>query len=193
VTKHVSLLSQQERAAALGQTGVVVWFTGLSGSGKSTLAMHLEAELVRSGLYAVVLDGDNVRHGLCGDLEFSEADRRENLRRIGHVAELFYQAGVITLCSFVSPMRQSREWVRGLVPKGQFLEVHVSTPLAVCEARDPKGLYRKARAGEIKEMTGIDAAYEKPQSPEFEVNTEKETLESAVSRLSRSIRTVLGA
>ena len=171
VTRHQSRVGQLERSRRLGQSGLVVWLTGLSGSGKSTLAVHLEDRLTQQGMNAFVLDGDNVRHGLCGDLGFSANDREENIRRIGEVANLFHEAGVITLCAFISPQRAARERIRAALPQGRFLEVHVATSLEVCEARDPKGLYARARAGQIADFTGVSAPYEPPLEPELSVDT----------------------
>lgn len=149
----------------------MLWFTGLSGSGKSTLAHAVEEELFRKGCYTYILDGDNIRHGLNSDLGFSEADRRENIRRIGEVAKLFVDAGIIVLAAFISPYREDRERVRALFEPAEFIEVFVNCDLAVCESRDPKGLYRKARSGELKQFTGIDSPYEVPFRPELVVNT----------------------
>ncbi|MDD9967261.1 MAG: adenylyl-sulfate kinase [Myxococcales bacterium] len=168
---HASSVTRAQREQALGQRGVTVWFTGLSGSGKSTLARAVEQRLVSEGRSAYVLDGDNLRHGLNGDLGFSPGDRRENIRRIGEVARLFTDAGIVIMCAFVSPYRADRDRVRGLLPEGDFVEVYVSTPLEECERRDPKGLYRRARAGEISDMTGLTAPYEPPKRPEMSVDT----------------------
>ncbi|MDD9944265.1 MAG: adenylyl-sulfate kinase [Myxococcales bacterium] len=168
---HASSVTRAQREQALGQRGVTVWFTGLSGSGKSTLARAVEHRLVSEGRSAYVLDGDNLRHGLNGDLGFSPQDRRENIRRIGEIARLFTDAGIVVMCAFVSPYRADRDRVRGLLPEGDFVEVYVSTPLEECERRDPKGLYRRARAGEISDMTGLTAPYEPPERPEMSVDT----------------------
>jgi adenylyl-sulfate kinase len=148
--------------------------------------MALEQRLLRSGFWATVLDGDNVRHGLCGDLGFSPEDRRENLRRVGAVAQLFYDAGLITICAFVSPERAARAQIRNLFPSGRFLEIHMATPLTTCEDRDPKGLYQKARAGEITDMTGVDAPYEAPKHPEYRFDTTSSSVEDIVSELMAS-------
>ncbi len=171
------------RAERLGQVGRVLWFTGLSGSGKSTLAMALEADLVAQGKVAFVLDGDNVRHGLCGDLGFTPDDRAENLRRIGHVCALMADAGVFVLAAFVSPTREMRALAREIVGAHRFAEVHVSTSLAVCEQRDPKGLYAEARAGRIAQFTGVSAPYESPLDPAVSIDTDAMTVESAVTLL----------
>ena len=185
IVRHGHLVSPELRAARLGQMGRVLWFTGLSGSGKSTLAMALEAKLVERGKAAFVLDGDNVRHGLCGDLGFSPADRTENLRRIGHVCGLMADAGLIVLAAFVSPTREMRAVAREIVGAHRFDEVYVSTSLAVCEERDPKGLYAKARAGEIAAFTGISAPYEAPLDATVSIDTSDVTVESAVLRLEK--------
>lgn len=163
---HEGGVSTQQKEELLGQRGCVLWFTGLSGSGKSTVAATLEHALHGLGQATALLDGDNVRHGLNRDLGFSAADREENIRRIGEVAKLFADAGVVTLVSFISPYRQDRERARALLAPGRFLEVFMDTPLEVCEERDPKGLYKKARAGKIQGFTGIDAPYEAPEHPE---------------------------
>ncbi|MDX7988855.1 adenylyl-sulfate kinase [Xenorhabdus sp. 12] len=163
---HSHSLSRAQREAVNGHPALVIWFTGLSGSGKSTLAGALEQALFSQGIKTYLLDGDNLRHGLCNDLGFSESDRRENIRRVGEVSKLMIDAGLVVLTAFISPNRAERQKVRELMQAGQFIEVHVDTPLAVCETRDPKGLYKKARAGEILNFTGIDAAYEPPEQPE---------------------------
>ncbi|MFT4776587.1 MAG: adenylyl-sulfate kinase [Oleispira sp.] len=152
------------------QTPCVIWFTGYSGAGKSSLAIEVEKKLNTLGLKTSRLDGDIVRNGLCKDLGFSQQDREENIRRIGHVAQQMVQADLIVLCAFISPFRSGRDKIRGLFQTGQFIEVFVDTPLAVCEKRDAKGLYQKARAGEIKEFTGIDSPYEKPLKPEIHIH-----------------------
>jgi adenylylsulfate kinase len=168
VTWHEGHVGRPERAALLGQKGATLWFTGLSGSGKSTIAFTLEHALVQRGRLAYVLDGDNIRHGLNKNLGFSAADREENIRRIGEVAKLFADCGVLTMTSFISPYRADRDKVRALHAEGQlpYIEVHVATPIETCEQRDPKGLYKKARAGQLKNFTGIDDPYEAPLSPE---------------------------
>lgn len=166
---HASALSREQRFASLGATGAVVWFTGLSGSGKSTVAVEVERRLVLAGRPAVLLDGDNLRHGLNADLGFSDDDRRENIRRVGEVAVLFAEAGVVALVPLISPFREAREAVRAKVEAAglRFVEVFVDTPIELCEQRDPKGLYAKARAGEIRDFTGIDSPYEAPTNPEL--------------------------
>ncbi len=169
--KHPSLVSPDVRALQLRQSGVVVWFTGLSGSGKSTIAMAVEKQLVELGVFTAVLDGDNVRHGLCGDLGFSKSDRQENVRRVREVASLFYQTGLVTLCAFVSPIDEDRRVLAKAFPEGDLILVYLATPLGVCEARDPKGLYVKARAGLIDDFTGIQAPYEAPEKPNLQFDT----------------------
>jgi len=172
-----------QRALRNNHPGCIVWLTGLSGSGKSTISTELERELFNLGKHAYVLDGDNIRHGLNRDLGFSPEDRKENIRRIGEVAKLFGDAGIICITSFISPYRSDRELVRNMVPAGQFIEVYVNAPIEVCEQRDPKGLYAKARANEIKEFTGISAPYEAPEKPEIELRTDKLTATESVARI----------
>jgi adenylylsulfate kinase len=169
ITWHEGHVTRDERNALLKQKGCTIWFTGLSGSGKSTIAYTLEHALVQRGHLAYVLDGDNIRHGLNKNLGFSAADREENIRRIGEVAKLFADAGVITMTSFISPYRKDRDAVRALHEAGQvpFLEIHANTPIETCEQRDPKGLYKKARAGQLKNFTGIDDPYEAPLKAEL--------------------------
>jgi adenylylsulfate kinase len=173
LTWHVGEVDEAERARVHGHRGVVLWMTGLSGSGKSTVAHRVEKRLLERGVFAYVLDGDNVRHGLNRDLGFSPEDRKENIRRIGEVAKLFVDAGAVVMTAFVSPYRSDRDEARAIVPEGRFVEVFVDTPLEVCEARDPKGLYKKARAGEIRNLTGLQAPYEPPLSPEIRVDTSR--------------------
>lgn len=183
VTWSESHVSRAEREALLGHKAVTLWFTGLSGSGKSTLARAVEQALVRRGVLAYVIDGDNVRHGLNANLGFSPADRSENIRRIGEVAKLMNEAGVIVLTAFISPYRSDRARVRELLPAGGFFEVFVDCPLEVCELRDVKGLYQKARAGEIAEFTGVSAPYEQPLAAELRIATAELPLEGCVSQL----------
>jgi adenylylsulfate kinase len=171
ITWHDGQVGRKEREALLGQRGATIWLTGLSGSGKSTIAVAAEKTLVERGQLAYVLDGDNVRHGLNKNLGFSPADRAENIRRIAEVAKLFTDCGVLVLTSFISPYRSDRDAARALFGAGDFVEVHVDAPLATCEERDPKGLYKKARAGEIPEFTGISAPYEPPERPELVLDT----------------------
>lgn len=172
ITWHEGHVKREERQGLLKQQGCTIWFTGLSGSGKSTFAFTLEHALVQRGHLAYVLDGDNIRHGLNKNLGFSAADREENIRRIGEVAKLFADLGAITMTSFISPYRKDRDGVRKLHDDGKlpFIEVHVNTPIATCEQRDPKGLYKKARAGELKNFTGIDDPYEAPDKPELTID-----------------------
>ncbi|MBW1905904.1 MAG: adenylyl-sulfate kinase, partial [Deltaproteobacteria bacterium] len=171
LTMHIGEVDREARAAAHGHRGAVLWFTGLSGSGKSTIGYRVERMLIERGAFAYVLDGDNVRHGLNGDLGFAPEDRVENIRRIGEVARLFADAGGLVLSAFISPYRRDRDRVRALMEPGEFIEVFVDTPLEICEARDPKGLYKKARAGEISNFTGLDAPYETPENPEVHLAT----------------------
>ncbi|MEB3176068.1 MAG: adenylyl-sulfate kinase [Synechococcus sp.] len=178
---HEASVDREARSQQRGHRSVILWFTGLSGSGKSTLANAVNAVLFERGMATYVLDGDNIRHGLCKDLGFSDADREENIRRIGEVAKLFIDAGVITLTAFVSPFRADRDKARALVADGDFIEVHCAADLAVCEDRDPKGLYAKARAGVIKEFTGISSPYEAPEAPELRVDTGSQSLEQSVA------------
>lgn len=173
VVWHDHPVTRASREQQHGHQGVVLWFTGLSGSGKSTVAGALEQALHRIGVSTYLLDGDNVRHGLCRDLGFSDDDRKENIRRVGEVAKLMVDAGLVVLTAFISPHRAERQMVRDLLEPGQFIEVFVDTPLAVCEARDPKGLYRKARAGELRNFTGIDSVYEAPESPDIQLEGEQ--------------------
>lgn len=180
LTRHTGSVTRRDRERLLGQHGAVVWFTGLSGSGKSTLACALEAKLIAAGRLAYVLDGDNVRHGLCKDLGFSPADRAENIRRIGHVAALLAESGAIVLTAFISPYRSDRAAARTIVGD-RFVEVFVDTPLGVCEARDPKGLYAKARRGEIAEFTGVSAPYEAPERPELHLMSGTSSIEELTS------------
>jgi adenylylsulfate kinase len=190
ITWHPATLSPEEREEKLGQKGVVVWFTGLSGSGKSTIAREVEAALVRERRHAFVLDGDNVRYGLNKDLDFSPAHRSENIRRIAEVAKLLQQANVICLTAFVSPYRQDRDRVRAQLPAGRFVEVYCAATVEECEARDPKGLYAKARQGEISDFTGISAPYEAPEHPELVLQTGGgELVTTSVARVLEYLRT----
>ena len=177
---HAGVVTRAEREAAAGHKGCTIWMTGLSASGKSTLAVALEKALWDRGVRAYVLDGDNVRHGLNKDLGFSPEDRNENIRRIGEVAKLFTDAGVVNVTAFISPYRADRDRVREIMADGDFIEVFVNCPVEVCEQRDPKGLYKKARAGQIPEFTGISAPYEEPLKPELVLETGKQTLEQSV-------------
>jgi len=166
---HDHQLNKEERSALKGQKPCVLWFTGLSGSGKSTIANAVEVKLSELQKHTYLLDGDNVRHGLNKDLGFSDTDRVENIRRIGEVSHLFVDAGIIVLSAFISPFREDREIVRTLVKEGEFIEVFIDTPLEICEQRDPKGLYAKARRGEIPDFTGISSPYEAPEHPEIRI------------------------
>lgn len=176
-------VTAEQRARRQGHPGRIVWLTGLSGAGKSTVATELERELFNLGKQAYVLDGDNIRHGLCSDLAFSPQDRQENIRRVGEVAKLFADAGLICITAFISPYRSDRALVRNMVQPGQFIEVHVNAPIEVCEKRDPKGLYQKARANEIKEFTGISAPYEPPDRAEIILNTDQLSVTECVNRV----------
>lgn len=180
---HKQTLSKEERGTLKHQRPCILWFTGLSGAGKSTVANALEQALHQRGYHTYLLDGDNVRHGLNKNLGFSAEDREENIRRIGEVAKLFVDGGTIVLTAFISPYRRDRELVRELVDEGEFVEVFVDTPLDVCEDRDPKGLYKKARAGEIKGFTGIDDPYEAPDQPEITLHTDRKSIEESVVQI----------
>jgi len=183
ITWSHSSVSREQRLKLTGHGAATVWFTGLSGSGKSTLAVRLEQVLVERRVQAYVLDGDNIRHGLNRNLGFSPADRTENIRRIGEVAKLFNDAGVIVLTAFISPYRADRDAVRALMPDGEFIEVLVECPIEECERRDVKGLYKKARAGQIPEFTGISAPYEAPERPELVLDTQRDDVEACVARV----------
>ncbi|MDR6985202.1 adenylylsulfate kinase [Rheinheimera pacifica] len=172
-----------QRQALFGHQSAVIWFTGLSGSGKSSVANALEQALAAQGKHTYLLDGDNVRHGLCADLGFSAEDRTENLRRVGAVAGLMVDAGLLVLSAFISPYRSQRELVKSLIPPGKFIEVHIATPLEVCEQRDVKGLYKKARAGQISHFTGISDPYEAPQAADLVLDTSVTSLEDSVQQL----------
>ncbi|ROR32901.1 adenylyl-sulfate kinase [Inmirania thermothiophila] len=187
VVWHRATVTRARREALNGHRAMLLWFTGLSGAGKSTLAHALEEALHQEGCRTFVLDGDNVRHGLCADLGFSPEDRHENIRRIGEMAKLFIEAGVITLTAFISPFRRDRARVRELVGE-DFIEIYVRCPLEVCERRDVKGLYRRARAGEIPEFTGISSPYEEPEDPEIVVDTAERTVEECVEELLAYLR-----
>lgn len=177
------MLTRADKESLLGQHGVMLWFTGLSGSGKSTVAVALERELHRRGLLCRLLDGDNIRSGINAGLGFSEEDRRENIRRIAEVGKLFVDTGIITVASFVSPMRELRDLARNIVGEADFREIYVSTPLAECERRDVKGLYARARRGEIKDFTGISAPFEAPAHPDLSLDTSRLSVEESVARI----------
>lgn len=183
VVWHHATVTRARREAQNGHRSAVLWFTGLSGSGKSTLAHAVEERLHQRGCRSFVLDGDNVRHGLCGDLGFSAQARQENIRRIGEMAKLFMEAGVIVLTAFISPYRADRERVRGMVERGDFIEIYCDAPIEVCEARDVKGIYKKARAGEIAEFTGISSPYEAPENPALTVDTGRLALDDCVRQV----------
>lgn len=183
VVWHAAEVSKQSRAALKQQRPCIIWFTGLSGSGKSTIANALEQHLAAAGQHTYLLDGDNIRHGLNQDLGFTDEDRVENIRRVGEVAALFVDAGLIVIAAFISPFRSERELVRNLVDSDEFIEVYMSTPLATCEQRDPKGLYGRARAGLIRNFTGIDSAYQPPETADLVLDTSSDDVQSCVSRL----------
>ena len=185
---HEASVDRAARADKRGHRSAILWFTGLSGSGKSTLANAVNAALFERGLGTYVLDGDNVRHGLCKDLGFSDADREENIRRIGEVAKLFLDAGVIVLTAFVSPFRADRDKARDLVEAGDFFEIFCAADLDVCESRDPKGLYAKARSGAIKEFTGISSPYEAPDTPELKIDTGAQDLAESVEVVIKALQ-----
>ena len=180
VVWHTASVDREQRESLHHHKSVVLWFTGLSASGKSTLAHAVEKELYARGCHSFVLDGDNVRHGLCSDLSFSLEDRHENIRRIANVAKLFIEAGVIVLTAFISPLRKDRDIARNLMPHGDFLEIFCDASVEVCEKRDPKGLYQKAREGKIPEFTGISSPYEAPLKPELHLDTGEQPLEESV-------------
>ncbi len=178
-----SQVTTDARSRRYGQVGRVVWFTGLSGSGKSTIANELERQLYQMGRHVYLLDGDNLRHGLCSDLGFSAADRTENIRRVAEVAKLFADAGFICLAAFISPFRSDREHARSLLPAGHFIEIHVSTPVEVCRQRDPKGLYARADRGDLKDFTGVSAPYEAPLRAELVLHPERDSVASSVLQI----------
>lgn len=180
---HNHKVTKQDRATLKKQKPVILWFTGLSGSGKSTIANAVEAKLYEMGKHTYLLDGDNIRHGLNRDLGFSEKDRIENIRRIGEVAKLFVDSGLIVLTAFISPFQKDRDLVRKMVEESEFIEIYVDTPLEICEQRDPKGLYKKARAGEIPDFTGISSPYEPPKNPEIHLKNDKMSIEECVEKV----------
>ena len=183
VVWHHATVTRERRQQLNGHKSVILWFTGLSGSGKSTLAHAVEEELYQQKCRTFVLDGDNVRHGLCSDLDFSDQSRKENIRRIGETSKLLLEAGVIVLTAFISPFREDRDRVRGLVPHGEFIEVYCECSIETCESRDPKGLYKKAREGKIPHFTGISSPYEAPENPEIAVKTDEMTLDESVHKI----------
>ena len=180
---HNATVTRERRNQLNDHKSVVIWFTGLSGSGKSTIAHSLEEELHNLGCRTYVLDGDNVRHGLSSNLTFSYDDRKENIRRIGEAAKLMMEAGVIAITAFISPFEKDRNMVRKLLPHGDFIEIYCKASLEVCESRDVKGLYKRARAGEIKNYTGIDSPYEEPNNPELVIDTDNESLEESIAKI----------
>ncbi|MED0758345.1 adenylyl-sulfate kinase [Aneurinibacillus thermoaerophilus] len=185
---HRTTVTKQDRQKTKGHKSAVLWFTGLSGAGKSTLANEVERRLHERGMHTYLLDGDNIRHGINKDLGFSPEDRAENIRRIGEVAKLFVDAGVLVLTAFISPYRADRALARGLVEDGEFIEIYVNCALEECEKRDPKGLYKKARMGEIPEFTGISSPYEEPEAPELIVKTDKKTLDESAEQVIAFLR-----
>ena len=191
ITKHTYHITKLDRNQLNGHNSFVVWFTGLSGSGKSTIANHLEKKLFEMGLRTYSLDGDNIRSGLNKGLTFTEEDRTENNRRISEVAKLFVDAGVITITAFISPLEENRKRSKEIIGSDNFFEVFVNTPLEVCEERDVKGLYKKARQGEIKNFTGISSPYEEPKNPDIEVKTENESIEESVERILQVLKAKL--
>jgi len=180
---HQGAVTREDRQSLNGHRGCTVWFTGLSGAGKSTIAVDLEKRLLERGVRTYILDGDNIRHGLNKNLGFSPEDRTENIRRIGEVARLFTDAGMVALTAFISPYRADRDQVRSLMAAGDFVEVFVDCPVDVCEQRDVKGLYKKARAGEIKEFTGVSAPYEAPLRPELTIDTSGQSVEESAKQI----------
>jgi adenylylsulfate kinase len=180
---HNATVTRERRNQLNSHKSAVIWFTGLSGSGKSTLAHSVEEELHNLGCRTFVLDGDNVRHGLSSNLTFSDNDRKENIRRIGEAANLMMEAGVIAMTAFISPFNEDRNLVRQLLPQGDFIEIYCNASLEACESRDVKGLYKRARAGEIKNYTGIDSPYEAPDNPELVIDTEGESLDESVAKV----------
>ena len=183
VVWHHATVTRERRQQQNKHKSVILWFTGLSGAGKSTLAHCVEEALYQIGSRTYVLDGDNVRHGLCGDLGFSVEDRNENIRRIAEVSKLMLEAGVITLTAFISPFREERQKARQLIPQGEFFEIYCKCPVEICEERDVKGLYEKARKGEIKSFTGISSPYEEPTNPELIVETSEQSLEECTQQV----------
>lgn len=180
---HEQHISKEQRANLKKQTPCLLWYTGLSGSGKSTVANAVDALLFKLGCHSYLLDGDNVRHGLNGDLGFSDEARIENIRRISEVSTLFLDAGLIVSTAFISPFTQDRASARAKLAQGEFIEVYIDTPISICEQRDPKGLYKKARSGEIKDFTGIDSAYDVPETPEIHVKTAEQSIQECAEQI----------
>ncbi|MGB3727188.1 MAG: adenylyl-sulfate kinase [Glaciecola sp.] len=185
---HQHSVNKSSRAEKLAQKPAVIWLTGLSGSGKSTIANLLEKRLYEANHASYLLDGDNVRHGLCGDLGFDDKARVENIRRISEVSKLFVDAGLLVITAFISPFKADRDYCRSLLENHEFVEVFVDTPLSVCESRDPKGLYKKARSGDIKHFTGIDSEYEAPETPEIHLQYQDESAENTAERLYQALK-----
>lgn len=188
ITWHDTSITVQERRGRNGHHSFVLWFTGLSGSGKSTIANALAAELFSQNINTYVLDGDNIRHGLNKDLGFSDDDRKENIRRIAEVSKLFVDNGTIAITAFISPFREDRERARAILPQDEFIEVYIKCPLQACEDRDPKGLYKKARNGEIPAFTGIDSPYEEPMNPELIIDTDGLSVQQSVAQIVRYLQ-----
>ena len=182
-------VSKKQRTKNKGHRPAVIWFTGIPGSGKTTISRELEEKLCNMGVHTYLLDGDNIRHGLCKDLGFSKKDRDENIRRVGEVAKLFVDAGIIVICAFASPYKEQRKMVRNLLLNGEFIEVFVKCPLEICIQRDPKGLYKKAFAGEIKGLTGLDDPYEEPESPEITLETDQLSIDECVNKILNFLKT----
>ena len=181
-------ITRSDRERLHGHRAALLWFTGLSGSGKTTLTQALEEKLHQLDYSTMILDGDNVRAGLCNDLSFSQEDRSENIRRIGEVAKLFIEAGVFTLAAFIAPVQKDRDFVRGILGENEFFEIYCKCSLEVCETRDVKGIYKRARAGQIKNFTGIDSAYEKPLKPDLVIDTEIETVQESLVKIFQFLR-----
>jgi len=190
ITWCPAVITAADRARLSGHAGRVIWLTGLPGSGKSTIARALESELYRQRKLVYVLDGDNMRHGLCSDLGFSPEDRKENIRRVGEVAKLLADAGLICIAAFISPYRADRQIVRGIMRREEFIEVYVNAPIEVCERRDPKGHYARARAGKLKDFTGITAPYEPPEKPDIELRTDQHTVAETVKLVVRHLGSI---
>jgi len=188
VTWHKYKVGKKDRETLLKQKGVILWFTGLSGSGKSTIANEVAYQLYKKGNFSYVLDGDNIRYGLNKDLGFNPTDRDENIRRISEVAHLFSEAGIIAITAFISPYQNLRDFCRNLQEKERFFEIYCKASMGTCEKRDPKGLYKKARAGEIKEFTGIDAPYEKPENPEIILDTDRYNVEECAEQVIKKLQ-----